>query len=227
MATAETPRAKLSRELVLTTGVDLADRDGLEAVTMRNLASMLGVEAMSLYYHVANKDELLDGMVDAVIVEINQAVEPIRSESPTDWKDTLRRRILAARQVLLRHAWAPALIETRAVMAPSVIGYFEAVLGLLRQGGLSYDQAHHAMHALGSRALGFTQELFQPDSQEADEETEAALMAMANQFPHLTGMLAEVAHDDPDSTLGWCDDQAEFEFGLDLILDGLERLADQ
>lgn len=180
---------------------------------------------MSLYYHVANKNELLDGMADAVIVAINHAVEPIRADSSSEWKDTLRRRILTARQVLLRHAWAPALIETRAVMTPSVIGYFDAVLGLLRQGGLSYDLAHHAMHALGSRAIGFTQELFQPDSQETDGETEAALLAMADQFLHLTGMLAEVAHDDPDSTLGWCDGQTEFEFGLDLILDGLERLA--
>lgn len=225
MATAKATRARLSRGLVLTTAVGLADREGIAAVTMRNLASELGVEAMSLYYHFANKAELLDEMVEAVIVEINDAVEPITSESPTEWKTTLRRRSLAAREVLLRHPWAPSLIESRTVMTPTVIAYFDAVLGLLRQGGLSYDLAHHAMHALGSRALGFTQELFEPDSQDSDEEIEAALMAMADRFPHLTGMLAEVAHDEPDSTLGWCDDQTEFEFGLDLILDGLERLA--
>lgn len=112
-------------------------------------------------------------------------------------------------------------------MSPTVIGYFDAVLGLLRLGGFSYDLAHHALHALGSRALGFTQELFQPAADSDDAETTDLLAAMADQFPHLVGMLAEVAHDDPDSTLGWCDDQAEFEFGLDLLLDGLERIGER
>lgn len=84
-----------------------------------------------------------------------------------------------------------------------------------------HDLAHHALHALGSRALGFTQELFDPSSGAGDE---TAAAEMAEQLPHLVGMMAEIAHDDPDSTLGWCDDQAEFEFGLDLILDGLDRM---
>lgn len=223
MATYSRPR--LSQERVLHTAVTLADEQGLDAVTMRNLAAELGVEAMSLYYHVGNKDELLDGMVEVVMDEINLAVEPIEAGSADEWKATLRKRILIARNVLLRHPWAPGLIETRTSMSPSVIGYFDATLGLLRLGGFSYDLAHHAMHALGSRALGFTQELFQPDSEDADEEATAMLQAMADRFPHLVGMLADVAHDDPDSTLGWCDDQAEFEFGLDLLLDGLERAA--
>lgn len=226
MATSDARRPRLSREKVLETAIDLADRKGLDAVTMRNLAAELGVEAMSLYYHVANKDELLDAMIETVMEEINTAVSTITTDDGADWKATLRQRILTARSVLLRHPWAPTLFETRALMTPPVITYFDAVLGLLREGGLSYDLAHHGMHALGSRALGFTQELFQPDGQETDEETEAALMAMADRFPHLTGMMAEVAHNDADSTLGWCDDQAEFEFGLDLILDGLERLAE-
>jgi hypothetical protein len=86
-------------------------------------------------------------------------------------------------------------------------------------GGFSHDLGHHALHALGSRALGFSQELFDPGP--GDGEPPAEMVAA---FPHLTAMLAEVAHDDPDSTLGWCDDQTEFEFGLDLILDGLDRL---
>ena len=85
-----------------------------------------------------------------------------------------------------------------------------------------YDQIHHALHALGSRALGFTQELFNPAP--GDAQSGAELAALAEQVPNLVGMLAEVAHDDPDSTLGWCDDQTEFEFGLDLLLDGLDRL---
>lgn len=227
MAVERQQRPRLSRERVLDSAVGLADRDGIDSITMRNLASELGVEAMSLYYHVANKDELLDGMVDVVIREINDAVEPIGAVSPGDWKQALRERILTAREVLLRHPWAPDLIETRGIMTPPVIAYFDAVLGLLRLGGFSYDFAHHAMHALGSRALGFTQELFQPEGGEADEDTTAMLEAVADQFPHLVGMISEVAHDDPDSTLGWCDDQTEFEFGLDLILDALERQGSQ
>src|SRR5207249_2222023 len=90
--------------------------------------------------------------------------------------------------------------------------------------GIDNHLAHQALHALGSRALGFTQELFNPGAEPGGPEATAAISAMAEHFPHLTGMLLEVAHDDPDSTLGWCDAQAEFEFGLDLILDGLDRM---
>jgi Tetracyclin repressor-like, C-terminal domain len=104
-----------------------------------------------------------------------------------------------------------------------VLRYFDALLGLMRDGGFSYDLAHHALHALGSRALGFSQEIFDPGDGAGDEEA-AALDALAGQFPHLAGIMAEIAHDDPDSTLGWCDDQTKFEFGLDLILDGLDRM---
>jgi hypothetical protein len=103
--------------------------------------------------------------------------------------------------------------------------YFDALLGLLREGGFSYDLAHHAMHALGSRSLGFAQELFEPDDEDDGEEDATVMLEqMTDQFPYMVAMMIEVAHDDPDSTLGWCDDQTEFEFGLDLILDGLDRL---
>lgn len=224
MATESETRPRLSRNKVLDAAVALADRDGIEAVTMRNLASELGVEAMSLYYHVANKDQLLDGMVELVMEEIIRAVEPAPIDSPGRWKATLRERILTSRRVMLDHPWAPTLFETRATMTPSVLTYFDAILGLLLQGGFSYDLAHHSMHALGSRALGFTQELFQPETDEAEEASAEILEAMAAQFPNLTGMIAAVAHDEPGATLGWCDDQSEFEFGLDLILDGLERM---
>jgi hypothetical protein len=105
-----------------------------------------------------------------------------------------------------------------------VIFYYEGILEIMRRGGFSYDLAHHAMHALGSRALGFTQELFQPEDASAEEASEEMMAAMADQLPYLAGMMLEIAHDDPDSTLGWCDDQTEFEFGLDLMLDGLERI---
>ncbi|MEV0251060.1 TetR/AcrR family transcriptional regulator C-terminal domain-containing protein [Nocardia sp. NPDC050712] len=218
-------RPRLSREQILRTAVARADRDGVAAVTMRSVATDLGVEAMSLYHHVANKAELLDGMIEVVLDTINAEVQPLTAESPADWKPVLRSRILLARRVLLRHPWAPALIGTRSPMTLPLITYFDAVIGLLRTGGFSYDLAHHAMHALGSRALGFTQELFESAGGPSDEEATAMLAAMADQFPNIAGMMAdEPVHDDADPKLGWCDDQTEFEFGLDLILDGLERL---
>jgi AcrR family transcriptional regulator len=223
----ERPRIPLNRERVLHTAVDIADREGIESLTMRNLAHHLGVEAMSLYYHVENKAALLDGVVDVVISEIMEEVSTVESPPPEDdWRTALRERILAARRVLLRHKWAPALIEQRSTMSPAVIFYFEGTLEILRKAGFTYDLAHHAMHALGSRALGFTQELFQPDDAAGEEASEEMLEAMADQLPYLTGMMIEIAHESPDSTLGWCDDQTEFEFGLDVLLHGLEsRLA--
>jgi AcrR family transcriptional regulator len=215
----------LSRERVLRAAVNVADEGGIESLTMRRLAEELGAEAMSLYYHVADKDAVLDGMVDVVAREINEVVDQIDVPSVgAAWKNAVRQRILSAREVLLRHRWAPGVFETRTNTSPAVVQYFDALLGLMRDGGFSYDLAHHALHALGSRALGFTQELFDPGDEAGDEEATAMLESMADQLPHLVGMMMEVAHDDPDSTLGWCDDQTEFEFGLDLILDGLDRM---
>jgi len=217
------PRVPLSKERVLRAAVNLADESGIESVTMRRLADELGAEAMSLYYHVANKEDVLDGIADAVAREINQAVD--QAGEPSDaanWKTAMRRRILAARQVLLRHRWAPGLFETRTTTSPAIIRHFDALVGLMRDGGFSFDLAHHALHALGSRALGFSQELFDPGDGPGD--VTAAPADMASQFPHLAAMLTEIAHDDPASTLGWCDDQTEFEFGLDLILNGLDSL---
>jgi AcrR family transcriptional regulator len=218
------PRVPLNRDRVLRAAVEVADEDGIDALTMRNLAHHLGVEAMSLYYHVENKAALLDGVVDVVIDEIMGELSAIDSPNPeADWRTALRERILAARRVLLRHKWAPALIEQRSTMSPAVIFYFEGTLEILRKGGFSYDLAHHALHALGSRALGFTQELFQPDDAAAEEASEEMFEAMADQLPYLAGMMLEIAHEGPDSTLGWCDDQTEFEFGLDVLLHGLEN----
>jgi AcrR family transcriptional regulator len=214
-------RSPLSRERVLRAAVVLADEHGLPAVTMRRLAEELGAEAMSLYYHVAKKEDVLDGIVDVVAQEVNEAVA--RLEDGPDWKRTARRRILAARQVFLRHRWAPALFETRSSTSLAVLKYYDSLVGLMREGGFSHDRIHHALHALGSRALGFSQELFDPGAG-ASAEVPADLAA---QLPNLIGMLSEIAHDDPDSTLGWCDDQAEFEFGLDLILDGLDLLRER
>ncbi|MEU5153131.1 TetR/AcrR family transcriptional regulator C-terminal domain-containing protein [Glycomyces sp. NPDC021274] len=214
------PQVGLSRERVLRRAVAIADERGLAALTMRSLAEALGVEAMSLYHHVANKEAVLDGLVEVVMAEIEQAVAGLDAPEPgDDWRTAMRMRVLAAREVLVRHPWAPHVFETRTGTSLAVARYFDGVLGLMRRGGFSYELGHRALHALGSRALGFSQELFQPDGMEAPEE---ALAAMAEQVPHLVAMIADASHG--GAVLGWCDYQAEFEFGLDLILDGLERL---
>ena len=219
------PRIPLSRDRVLRAAVRVADEGGLESLTMRRVAEELGAEAMSLYYHVAKKEDILDGLVDVIAAEINDVVERLaESSGTTGWKTAVRRRILSAREVFLRHPWAPGVFEERAGASPAVLRYYDGLVGLMRDGGFSYDLTHHALHALGSRALGFSQELFDPSGGTSDEETTAALAGMANQIPALVAMVTEVAHDDPDSTLGWCDDQTEFEFGLDLILDGLDTM---
>ena len=215
-------RIPLSRERVLRAAVGLADEGGIESLTMRRLAERLGSEPMSLYYHVANKDALLDGVADLILGEIIEVTEKIDISSG-DWKTVLRQRILAAREILLRHPWAPAIIESRTKMSTSSLRYFDSLIGLLLEAGFSIDLAHHALHALGSRALGFTQEMYD-DSEPLDDETLAAFLEeVADDYPHITTMVRGISHD-ADTTLGWCDDQFEFEFGLDLILDGLERL---
>jgi AcrR family transcriptional regulator len=225
-----TERVPLSKARVLEAAMSLADRTGIETLTMRNLAQELGVEAMSLYYHVANKEALLDGLVDSLLAEIELErgnFEVVLDQS--GWLSTMSSLILTARTVMLRHPWAPRVIESRTTMTPTLLRYFNALLGIMIEGGFSNDLGHHAMHALGSRALGFNQELFEPDNtDQGDEDAEAMMADLAPQLPYLMGMLAEVVHDDPDTTLGWCDDQSEFEFGLDLLLTGLEaRRANQ
>ena len=147
-------RTPLNRARVLEAAVALADEVGLEALSMRRLAEALGVVPMALYKHVANKDELLDGMVDAVIGEI-AAVVP-----GAGWKDAVRLRVLSARQALLRHPWARQALETRTNRTPAVLKYTDEVIGMFLAGGFSVDLTHHVMHALGSRMWGFTQELF-------------------------------------------------------------------
>lgn len=214
---------------MLRAAIEIADSSGIESLTMRRLAEELGAEAMSLYYYVASKEELLDGIADAIVAEINDVVGTLDVPSAgASWKAAVRRRILSAREVMLRHRWAPRVLETRTNTSMAVLLYYDGLLGLMRDGGFSYDRIHHALHALGSRALGFAQEMFDPSGGgTSDEETAAALQSMASQIPHLVAMFMEVAHDDPDSTLGWCDDQTEFEFGLDLLLDGLDEMRDQ
>jgi AcrR family transcriptional regulator len=220
------PRLPLNRERVLRAAVALADERGIEALTMRSLGQELGVEAMSLYNHVAGKEAILDGLVELVVAEVLDAVaEHEPPAGPADWKAVTRRRILAAREIMLRHRWAPNVLESRKEMPADLMRYYDGLLGLMFAGGFSADLAHHAMHALGSRALGFTQELFEEDDEMPAETVALMAQQMAAEYPNLGEMLKVVTHD-ADTTLGWCDDQFEFEFGLDLLLDGLERRRD-
>ncbi len=216
------PRIPLSRDRVLRAAVQLADDAGIQAVTMRKLAAELGVEAMSLYYHVANKEQLLDGMVEIIIDEIQADCGGFSVPKDVHWKTAMRHRILTARSVMLRHPWAPGILETRTNMNPGLVMYFNTLLGIMIEGGFSYDLGHHALHALGSRALGFNQEMFVPQDDSQEQQNDEMLAEMAEHLPYLMGMMQEIVHDDPESTLGWCDDQTEFEFGLDLLLDGLD-----
>jgi AcrR family transcriptional regulator len=221
-------RSPLTRERVLRTAMDLADRDGLDALTMRALADELGVEAMSLYYHLPNKSAILDGVVEVAFEEIEREVGGLDAATtgaepgPETWTAALRERILGARRVLLRHPWVPVVMESRATFGPTMARYVDGIVGLMRAGGLSHDLIHHSLHALGSRMYGFVQELG-PDDSSSTPTDPADVEAMAALAPNLAAMLGEVAHDDPDSTLGWCDDQTEFEFGLDILLEGIER----
>jgi AcrR family transcriptional regulator len=210
-------RPPLTRERVVTAAIEFADRDGIESISMRRLAQELDVEAMSLYTHVRSKDDLLDGMVDAVISEIPTSV------GDAGWKTSLRGMVLAARSVMARHPWAPGTIETRTAPGPAVLGYMNAVLGVLREGGFSIAQAHHAVHILGSRLAGFERDLFD-DSGDLDPEDAASLAnALGATHPYVVEMALAVTH---AGALGPCDDDAEFTLVLDFILDGLGRLQD-
>jgi AcrR family transcriptional regulator len=213
-------REPLSRERVLRAAVALADEGGAESLSMRRLARELGVVPMALYKHVANKDEMLDGMVDVVVGEIDPPVADI------DWKPAVRQRVLSARRALLRHPWAPGVLESRTNPTPAVLAYMESMIGMFRAGGFSIDLTHHAIHAMGSRLFGFTQELFD-DTADAGAAPDPEVVRALAAFPHITELMLAITHDQGSVVGPGCDDQLEFEFALDLLLDGLERLRDR
>jgi len=210
------PRTPLSRERVLRAAVDLADRGGVEALSMRKLGQELGVDAMALYRHVRGKDDLLDGVAEVIVGQIE------RPTAGEDWKATLRGLAMAARRVMLRHPWARQVLEERGTSGPAALAHIEAVLASLQAGGFSIDVAHHALHVLDSRVFGFNQALFE-DSAPADPSPEvaAAMVRALAGYPRIVELAQSVSH---EGILGRCDDDVEFAFGLDLILDGLERL---
>jgi len=201
---------------VLHAAIELADEGGIEALSMRRLGQRLGVEAMSLYNHVANKDDLQDGIVELVLGEI---------ELPPDgagWKEAIRRTAISSHETFIRHRWACNLMMRGARVSPARLQWMEAVLQTLRGAGFSADLTHHAYHALDSHITGFT--LWQVSM---PFDTREELVALAedvlrgiprDEYPYF------VEHAEQHLAPSSGDGKTEFEFGLDLILDGLERL---
>jgi len=203
---------------VLRAAVLLADEDGIESLTMRRLGLRLGVEAMSLYNHVASKDDLLDGVVDLVVSEIDLPAET------TDWKAAMRARAVSARVVFSRHPWASAMIDSRESSGPARLRYFDWVLGTLRRAGFTLEQAARAFSVLDSYIYGFGRQLSMSAGHDVapEEMAEAFLGAIpADDYPYLRELVVEHA-----MKAGY-DESADFAFGLDLILDGLQRLLDR
>jgi len=226
----KTAAAPLSRDGVLAAATAIADAQGLGEVTMRRVAADLSVEAMSLYHYVSGKDDLLNGLVESLIAEIAREAA-IRGVEPTGagWRIDVRDRCLAARRVMIRHPWAPALLSSRTTVPVVVYLHYEALLAAMIDGGFSYSLGHRALHALGSMALGFDRGVFSPAPAGGldDQAAEAEFAELAAMLPRLSAMAASEFHDNADPTLDWCDSQTEFEFTLDLLLDGLQRAHDE
>ena len=208
-------RNRLSRERVLRAAIDLADQGGVEALTMRTLGQALGVEAMSLYRHVDDKSDIVDGIVDLVFAEIEMPCDG------TDWKRAMRERAISARASLARHPWAIGLMESRTSPGPATLRHHDSVVGCLRQSGFSIELAAHAYSLLDSYIYGFAlQQKNLPFSGSEIAEMAVSIVEQfpADEYPHL----AEIAFEHvmkPGYDYG-----DEFAFGLDLILDALEAV---
>ena len=209
-------RPRLTKERVLQAAVGLADEHGLGVLTMRRLGAELGVEAMSLYKHVASKDEILEGMVELVVGEIEIPQEG------SDWKEAMGRRAISAREVLGRHSWAIGLFESRGSMGPNLMRYVDAILGNLRSAGFSIQSAVHAFWLLDCYVYGHVvQEANLPFGTSAEtvvSEDRLPQPITPSEFPHLIEVGEHALRSDYSV-------DSEFEFGLDLILDALERSA--
>jgi AcrR family transcriptional regulator len=219
LATAARTREPLSKSRVLDAAVRVADHGGVDALSMRRIAQELDVVPMALYKHVTNKDELLDGMIDIVLDEIG----PLASDA--DWRAAIRLRVLSARQALLRHPWAHQVIQSRTSPTPGVLAYMDAVIGTFRKGGFSIDLTHHVLHTMGSRLFGFSQELDMfKVSAGSGSDAPSPPPPQPHPFRYIAELAAAVTHDPMSAFDTGCDDQFEFEFALDLMLDGIERL---
>ncbi len=212
------PREPLSRERALQVAMALADAEGLEALTMRRLAQELGVEAMSLYHHVSNKNDILDGMVDLVFAQIELPA------GSGDWKKEMRKRTHSARAALNRHPWAIGLMESRSAPGMATLQHHDAVLGSLRKGGLSITLTAHAYSMIDAYLYGFVlQEIQLPFDTEDSKATQEMTRAIFEKIPE--GVLPNLAEFTMKHVLKPGYSYAkEFDFGLELILDGLERV---
>ena len=204
----------LDRSTVLAEAVALADEGGLPAISMRALAARLGVVPMALYKHVADREDLIGGMIDAV-------VSGYPSPTQDGWRARVRSRVLAARDAQARHPWMRAAIDEATRPTLVVLAHMDAVAGDFIDDGFSVDLTHYAMHALGHRIWGYVTEAFAgPPAGVSDEASAAALAA---RFPHVVAIAADTAVRNPG---GACDERYEFEFALDLLLDAFERLSE-
>jgi len=210
------PRARLSRQRVLGAAIDQADAGGLEVLTMSTLAEALDVAPMALYRYVANKDDLIDAMVDEVFGQIGVP------SGGGDWRSAMRRRAISVRDALARHRWAIGLMESRRSPGPANLRHHDAVIGRLRASGFSVELAAHAYSALDSYIYGFALTKMNLPFQSSDDIAEVAEGMLepfpANAYPNLVEFLTEHVMR-PGYDYG-----EEFEYGLDLILDGLERM---
>jgi AcrR family transcriptional regulator len=207
-------RAPLSRERVLRVALRIADRGGIASVSMRKVAQALSVEAMSLYNHVANKEEMLDGLVDLVVGEIE--VPPAGG----DWRVAMRTRAASAHAVLMQHPWATTLLLSRANMGPHMLRYVDSTIGCLRQAGFSYAMVDRAWNAIDAYVYGFTlQKLSFPfaPSEYAPTAKQFLHLIPAEQFPYLNELSQEVI-------AGRHDAVHDLGLGLELLLEGLERM---
>ena len=209
-------RRRLSRERVLQTATSRADQGGLEALTIRTLAEELGVAPMALYRHVANKDDLIDAMIDVVFSEIGLP------SGGADWKTAMRERAISVRDALTRHPWAIGLMESRRRPGPANLRHHDAVIGKLRAAGFSVEMAAHAYSLLDSYIYGFAlTKMNLPFETTADVADVAETMLQpfpVNEYPNLVEFIAEHAMK-PGYDYG-----DEFEYGLDVILDGLDTV---
>ncbi|MEM9121275.1 MAG: TetR/AcrR family transcriptional regulator [Cyanobacteria bacterium P01_F01_bin.56] len=209
-----TPQIPLSRAKILQVALQRADTEGLEALSMRKLAQALGVKAMSLYHHVANKDDIIDGMVDLVVGEI--ALPSLT----VDWQMAMRQRATSAHAVLLRHPWATMAMMSRVNVGPAMLRYVEATLACLVEAGFSYPMADYVWNAIDSHIYGFTlQALNFPFEAAAYSAVAKDYVAMIppQQYPYLNQLTQHVID-------GHHDGRHDFEFGLNLLLNGLEEL---
>jgi AcrR family transcriptional regulator len=210
------PRVRLDKDRVLRAAIQIADKSGLESLSMRKLAQKLGVEAMTLYYYMTKKDDILDGILDLVVSEI---AVPTKGG---DWKAALRESAISAHQVLVRHPWACGLMMSPARVRPARLRYMESLLGRLREAGFSANMTHHAYHALDSHILGFTMwEVGYTSGIRELPDAGATLRRelTLDEYPSLVEHMEEHVKES-----GRKGGEGEFEFGLDLILDGLERI---